>query len=75
MGAHAFPKKYQDNPNEYVDIICNEMIPKVSDQGIAIFNDVFCEKGYFGIDQTRKIIECGNSFGLNRDCMLMNLMT
>ena len=64
MGAHAFPKKYQDNPNKYVDIICNEMIPKVADQGIAIFNDVFCEKGYFGIDQTRKIIECGNSFGL-----------
>ena len=64
MGAHAFPKKYQDNPNKYVDIICNEMIPKVSDQGIAIFNDVFCEKGYFDIDQTRKIIECGKNFGL-----------
>ena len=40
------------------------MIPKVSDQGIAIFNDVFCEKGYFDIDQTRKIIECGKNFGL-----------
>ena len=64
MGAHAFPKKYQDNPNNYVDIICNEMIPKVADQGIAIFNDVFCEKGYFDIDQTRKIIECGKNFGL-----------
>ena len=62
MGAHALPKKYQDNPNKYVDIICNEMIPKVSDQGIAIFNDVFCEKGYFDIDQTRKIIECGKNF-------------
>ena len=40
------------------------MIPKVADPGIAIFNDVFCEKGYFDIDQTRKIIECGKNFGL-----------
>ena len=43
MGAHAFPEEYIDNKEGFVDLICNKMIPAVSEQGIAIFNDVFCE--------------------------------
>ena len=63
LGAHAFPFEFKNNPNSYVDLICNEMIPKVQKQGIAKFIDVFCEDGYFNIEQTKKIIEKGKDFG------------
>ena len=67
MGAHAFPREYQNRKEEYVDLICNEMIPEVAKQGIAKFNDVFCENGYFDIDQTAKIIKRG------KECMIIRL--
>ena len=64
MGAHAFPIEYKNNHNGYVDLLVNEMIPKVAEQGIAIFNDVFCEKGYFDLKQTQKILLAGKKYGL-----------
>ena len=64
MGAHAFPYEFEGDHEGYVDLICNEMIPEVSKQGIAIFNDVFCEKGYFNSMQTRRIINTGKEYGL-----------
>jgi len=64
MGAHAFPYEFEDDHEGYVDLICNEMIPEVAKQGIAIFNDVFCEKGYFNSMQTRRIINTGKEYGL-----------
>ena len=64
MGAHAFPEEYKNDHEGYVDLICNEMIPKVGKQGIAIFNDVFCENGYFDVDQTRRILNVGKEHGL-----------
>ena len=47
-----------------MDLICSEMIPQVAKQGIAKFNDVFCEKGYFNIDQSRHILLTGKKHGL-----------
>jgi len=64
MGGHAFPIEYEDDHEAYIDLICDEMIPAVSDQGIAVFNDVFCEKGYFSVEQSRKILEAGTKHGL-----------
>ena len=64
MGAHAFPREFRENKEAFVSLICEEMIPAVHEQGIAKFIDVFCEEGYFSIDQSRKIIETGKSFGL-----------
>ena len=64
MGAHAFPQEFKNDHEGYVDLICNEMIPKVGKQGIAIFNDVFCENGYFDVDQTRRILNVGKEHGL-----------
>ena len=64
MGGHAFPKEFMNNHDGYVDLICEEMIPAVSDQGIAKFNDVFCENGYFTVEQTRRILNAGNNHGL-----------
>ena len=64
MGAHAIPKEYEDNPEEYVNYLCNVMIPEVSKQGIAKYNDVFCEDGYFNVEQTKKILQKGLDYGL-----------
>ena len=65
MGAHDFPLEYKNKKDAYVDLICDEMIPQVAKQGIAKFNDVFCEKGYFNIDQSRHILLTGKKHGLN----------
>ena len=64
MGAHDFPQEYDKNREGYVKLICDEMIPEVAKQGIAVFNDVFCEKGYFDKEQTRKILNIGKKYGL-----------
>jgi len=64
MGAHAVPKEYKKNPNDYVDHLCKVIIPAVAKQGIAKYNDVFCEKGYFDIHQSEKILSTGLDYGL-----------
>lgn len=64
MGGHAFPQEYSDDHDGYVNLICNEMIPAVAAQGIAVFNDVFCEEGYFTVAQSKRILETGKKFGL-----------
>lgn len=56
MGAHAIPKSYKDNPERFVDIIINDMIPEVAKRKLAKFCDVFCEEGVFTIDQSRRIL-------------------
>ena len=64
MGAHVIPQEYKDRPDEFVDIIINEMIPKVAELGLAEFNDVFCEHGVYTPEQSRKILEAGKKHGL-----------
>jgi len=64
MGAHAFPNEYEKNREGYVNLICDEMIPRVAKQGIAVFIDVFCEKGYFNPEQSRRILNVGKKYGL-----------
>ena len=64
MGAHAIPPEYSKDKEGYIKIICDEMIPAVKKQGIAKFNDIFCEKGYFSIDQSRQIGLVAKNHGL-----------
>ncbi|MFL0583079.1 imidazolonepropionase [Solibacillus silvestris] len=64
MGAHAVPKEYKGNEDEFVKIIIEQMIPKVAELGLAEFNDVFCEKGVFTPEQSRLILEAGKAYGL-----------
>ena len=64
MGAHAVPEEYNSKSYEYVDYLCNVVIPAVAKQGIAKYNDVFCEKGYFDIHQSEKILSTGLDYGL-----------
>ena len=62
LGAHAVPEEY--SVDRYVEVICNEMIPYISENNLAIFCDVFCEEGYFNIEQSRKILSIAKSYNL-----------
>lgn len=64
MGAHAVPKQYKGKEDEFVRILREEMIPKVAEQNLAEFNDVFCEHGVFTPEQSQKILEEGKKYGL-----------
>ncbi|HYK73325.1 MAG TPA: imidazolonepropionase, partial [Pseudoneobacillus sp.] len=64
MGAHAVPKEYKENPDTFVELIIKEMLPKVAEEKLAEFNDVFCERGVFTPEQSRHILEAGKNLGL-----------
>lgn len=64
MGAHAIPNDRKDNPDNFVDEICNIWIPEIAKSGMAVFNDVFTEKKAFSAEQTRRILEAGIKHGL-----------
>jgi len=64
LGAHAFPPEFANDHNGYVDLVCNEMIPEIAKQGIAKFCDVFCENGYFTVEQSRRILFTAKEYGL-----------
>lgn len=59
LGAHAVGRAYQGRQEEYVDLVCREMIPRVEELGVVDFIDVFCDKGFFTVEQTRRILEAG----------------
>jgi len=63
MGAHAVPVEYKERPDDFVDLIINEMLPKVREQGIAEFCDIFCEEGVFSVAQSRKILNAAREMG------------
>lgn len=65
MGAHAVPTEYKSNPDAFVDILINEMLPKVKAQGIAEFCDVFCEEGVFSVDQSRRLLIAAKAQGFD----------
>jgi imidazolonepropionase len=62
LGAHAIPRKL--SPDEYLDLVITEMLPRVTAEKLAEFCDVFCERGYFNIDQSRKILSAAKKVGL-----------
>lgn len=64
LGAHAFPREFKENHQGYIDIIINEMIPKIGQEKLADFIDVFCELNYFSVEETEKIVVAGKQFGL-----------
>lgn len=64
LGAHAVGRAYQGRQEEYVDLVCRDMIPRVAQEGVVDFIDVFCDKGFFTIEQTRRILEVGYKHSL-----------
>jgi imidazolonepropionase len=64
LGAHAFPSEYKDNHAGYIDLIVNEMLPKIASEKLADYIDAFCETGYFSVEETEKIMDAGKKHGL-----------
>ncbi|MFD2550782.1 imidazolonepropionase [Bizionia sediminis] len=64
LAAHAVPTAYKNNKTAYVDLIINELIPRVANEQLAKYIDVFCEKGYFNLTDTQRILEAGTMHGL-----------
>ena len=64
LGAHAFPTEYKDNHSGYIDLIINEMLPKIAKEKLADYIDAFCETGYFSVEETERIMEAGKQNGL-----------
>ncbi len=64
LGAHAVARDYIGRQAEYVDLVCNEMLPAVAREGLADFVDVFCDEGFFTVEETAQIIEAGHEYGL-----------
>lgn len=64
LGAHAFPTEFKENHQGYIDLIVNEMLPKISEEKLADYIDAFLETGYFSVEETQQIMEAGKKFGL-----------
>ncbi len=64
LGAHAIPAEYKKNQSEYVDLIINEMIPMIASDELADYIDVFCDRGFFTVEDTDRILMAGMKYGL-----------
>jgi imidazolonepropionase len=64
LGAHALPLEYKDKPDEYIDLVCNEMLPKVAKENLADAVDVFCEGLGFSLAQTERVFAAAKNQGL-----------
>ncbi|AJR03516.1 imidazolonepropionase [Siansivirga zeaxanthinifaciens] len=64
LGAHAVPKAYVNDKEGYMQLIINEMIPLISEANLADYIDVFCETGYFSVEDTQRIMQAGKAHGL-----------
>lgn len=64
LGAHAFPAEYKENHQGYIDLMINEMLPRIAEEDLAEYVDAFCERGYYSIDETRQVVEAAAKYGL-----------
>ena len=64
LGAHAVPVEYRGRQEQYVDKVINEMLPRIAGEGLADFVDVFCDRGFFSVDDTARILAAAARYGL-----------
>jgi imidazolonepropionase len=64
LGAHTVPAELRNNKTKYVDLVINEMIPQVAAEDLADFIDVFCDRGFFSVEDTERILMAGIKYGL-----------
>ncbi|MEM5538329.1 MULTISPECIES: imidazolonepropionase [unclassified Olleya] len=64
LGAHALPLAFKNNKQGYLDQIINDMLPQIAKENLAQYIDVFCEKGYFDLDDTAQILKAGQDYNL-----------
>lgn len=63
MAAHAVPPEYKGDPDGYIEFVCREILPRVADDELCEFVDVFCETGVFDVEQSRKMLTYGQAYG------------
>jgi len=64
LGAHEIPDEYRDNKDDYVNLLIEEMIPRITESKLAVFSDIFCEKGVFELEDSEKIQTAAKQAGL-----------
>jgi imidazolonepropionase len=64
LGAHALPARYKGRQDEFVDMVISEMIPQVASEGLADYIDVFCDRGFFTVEDTDRILNAGMKYGM-----------
>lgn len=64
LGAHAIPTEYKENRGAYVDLVVNDMLPRVAGEGLADYCDVFCDSGFFTVEETDRILKAAWKYGL-----------
>lgn len=64
LGAHALPGTYREDREGYIRLIIREMLPRIAEEGLADYIDVFCEKGFFNAEETLEILRAGRQYGL-----------
>ncbi len=64
LGAHAVPSDYKDNKQGYLDMLISEVLPIIAEEKLADYIDIFCETGYFTVEDTELIMKAGRSYGL-----------
>ncbi|MBI5624507.1 MAG: imidazolonepropionase [Elusimicrobia bacterium] len=64
LAAHAVPPEYKDRKDDYLELVCAEIIPKAASEGLARFVDVFCEAGYFTVEDAERVLAAGAKAGL-----------
>lgn len=64
LGAHAIPEDYKTSPGRYMDLVIEEILPKVAEQNLAEYIDIFCEKGYFSVEDTHRLLGAAKGYGL-----------
>ncbi len=63
MGAHEVPQEFKSTKSEYIDLLINQILPRVKEKNLAEFFDVFCEEGVYSIDETRKLVRAAKEAG------------
>lgn len=64
LAAHAYPAEFKNNHQGYIDLIINEMLPQIAEEKLADYIDVFCEKGFFSVEETDQVLKAGAKYGL-----------
>ncbi len=64
LGAHAVPPEFRGDPGGYLDLLCDRMVPYVGKKKLAAFCDVFCERGYFGLEDAERVLQAGRRWGM-----------
>ncbi|HMJ05870.1 MAG TPA: imidazolonepropionase, partial [Chthoniobacterales bacterium] len=64
LGAHAIPEEHEGDPERYVELVMNEMLPAVAAEGLAEYCDIFCERGYFDVETARRVLSAAKGHGL-----------